>query len=166
MKRECEYLIFVLSKFTNRRDFNARGQNLSLIHISTVEPGLLLMDMIATMDSNDVFYPPDPGEKSATIGGNVMTNAGGMRAVRYGVTRDFVRGLDVVLANGHKVTLGGKLAKNSSGYSLKDLMIGSEGTLGVVTKITVKLLPKMCIRDRGCTPPDLFQVGPPVQIPA
>ena len=83
------------------------------------------------------------GEKSATIGGNVMTNAGGMRAVRYGVTRDFVRGLDVVLANGHKVTLGGKLAKNSSGYSLKDLMIGSEGTLGVVTKITVKLLPKL-----------------------
>ena len=66
-----------------------------------------------------------------------------MRAVRYGVTRDFVRGLDVVLANGHKVTLGGKLAKNSSGYSLKDLMIGSEGTLGVVTKITVKLLPKL-----------------------
>lgn len=87
------------------------------------------------------FYPPDPGEKSATIGGNISTNAGGMRAVKYGVTRDYVRALEVVLADGSIVEFGGKVVKNSSGYDLKDLIIGSEGTLGIVTKIVLKLLP-------------------------
>lgn len=89
----------------------------------------------------DLFYPPDPGEKSATIGGNISTNAGGMRAVKYGVTRDYVRGLEVVLPNGDIVNLGGKVVKNSSGYALKDLIVGSEGTLGIVTKAILKLLP-------------------------
>jgi len=107
-----------------------------------VEPGVLLMELANTVSEHDLLYAPDPGEKSATIGGNVMTNAGGMRAVKYGVTRDYVKGLEVVLANGDIVTFGGKIAKNSSGYSLKDLMIGSEGTLGIVTKIYLKLLPK------------------------
>ena len=93
------------------------------------------------MEDHDFFYPPDPGEKSATIGGNISTNAGGMRAVKYGVTRDYVRGLEVVLPNGKIVEFGGKVVKNSSGYSLKDLMIGSEGTLGFITKATLKLLP-------------------------
>ncbi|HBT15382.1 MAG TPA: 2-hydroxy-acid oxidase, partial [Firmicutes bacterium] len=86
-------------------------------------------------------YPPDPGEKTATIGGNVMTNAGGMRAVKYGVTRDYVRGMEVVLPDGEMLAIGGKVAKNSSGYSVKDLFIGSEGTLGIVTKLVLKLLP-------------------------
>ena len=112
-------------------------ENLTL----TLEPGVLLMDIGKYVEEFDLFYPPDPGEKSATIGGNISTNAGGMRAVKYGVTRDYVRGLEVVLPNGDIVELGGKVVKNSSGYSLKDLMIGSEGTLGIVTKATLKLLP-------------------------
>lgn len=107
----------------------------------TVEPGVLLMDLAAYVEDRDLFYPPDPGEKSATIGGNISTNAGGMRAVKYGVTRDYVRGLEVVLPNGTITTFGGKVVKNSTGYALKDLMIGSEGTLGIITKAVLKLLP-------------------------
>ena len=112
-------------------------ENLTL----TVEPGVLLMEIAKHVEDNGLFYPPDPGEKTATIGGNISTNAGGMRAVKYGVTRDYVRGLEVVLPNGEIVNFGGKVVKNSSGYSLKDLIVGSEGTLGIVTKATLKLLP-------------------------
>ncbi|WP_312430729.1 FAD-binding oxidoreductase [Lacrimispora sp.] len=108
----------------------------------TVEPGVLLMELSAYVEDHDLFYPPDPGEKSATIGGNISTNAGGMRAVKYGVTRDYVRGLEVVLPNGEITEFGGKVVKNSSGYALKDLMIGSEGTLGFITKATLKLIPR------------------------
>ena len=107
----------------------------------TVEPGVLLMELSAYVEDHDFFYPPDPGEKSATIGGNISTNAGGMRAVKYGVTRDFVRGLEVVLPDGTITEFGGKVVKNSSGYDLKDLIIGSEGTLGFITKAILKLLP-------------------------
>lgn len=108
----------------------------------TVEPGVLLMDLTAFVESNDLFYPPDPGEKSASIGGNISTNAGGMRAVKYGVTRDYVRGMEFVLPDGEIMNFGGKIVKNSSGYSLKDFVVGSEGTLGVVSKLILKLLPK------------------------
>ena len=107
----------------------------------TVEPGVLLMELAAFAEENDFLYPPDPGEKSATIGGNISTNAGGMRAVKYGVTRDYVRSLTVVMPDGEIVELGAKVAKNSSGYSLKDLVIGSEGTLAIITKATLKLVP-------------------------
>ncbi|WP_321328558.1 FAD-linked oxidase C-terminal domain-containing protein [uncultured Ilyobacter sp.] len=107
----------------------------------TVEPGVLLMEIGKYVEERDFFYPPDPGEKSATIGGNISTNAGGMRAVKYGVTRDYVRGLEVVLPNGDIMEMGGKVVKNSAGYSLKDLVIGSEGTLGIITKAVLKLLP-------------------------
>ncbi len=107
----------------------------------TVEPGVLLMELAAYVQERDLFYPPDPGEKSATIGGNISTNAGGMRAVKYGVTRDYVRGLEVVLPDGKVVEFGGKVVKNSTGYAMKDLMVGSEGTLGIITKATLKLLP-------------------------
>ncbi|ADO82768.1 FAD-binding oxidoreductase [Ilyobacter polytropus] len=107
----------------------------------TVEPGVLLMEIGKYVEDRDFFYPPDPGEKSATIGGNISTNAGGMRAVKYGVTRDYVRGLEVVLPNGDIMEMGGKVVKNSAGYSLKDLVIGSEGTLGIITKAVLKLLP-------------------------
>ena len=107
----------------------------------TVEPGVLLMEISAFVESHNLFYPPDPGEKSATIGGNINTNAGGMRAVKYGVTRDYVRGLEVVLADGTVMEVGGKVVKNSSGYSLKDMIVGSEGTLAVVTKAILRLLP-------------------------
>jgi glycolate oxidase len=112
-------------------------ENLTL----TVEPGVLLMDLAAYAEERGFFYPPDPGEKTATIGGNISTNAGGMRAVKYGVTRDYVKGLNVVLADGEVLTLGGKIVKNSSGYDLLDIMIGSEGTLGVITQAVLKLLP-------------------------
>ncbi|CUP32804.1 glycolate oxidase subunit [Clostridium baratii] len=112
-------------------------ENLTL----TVEPGVLLMEIAKFVEENDLFYPPDPGEKTATIGGNISTNAGGMRAVKYGVTRDYVRGLEVVLPNGHVMNLGGKVVKNSSGYSIKDLIVGAEGTLAIITKATLKLLP-------------------------
>lgn len=107
----------------------------------TVQPGVLLMELAEFAQSHDFLYPPDPGEKSATIAGNISTNAGGMRAVKYGVTRDFVRGLTVVLPNGEVVTLGGKVVKNSTGYSLLNLIIGSEGTLGVITEAVLKLIP-------------------------
>ena len=107
----------------------------------TVEPGVLLMDVAKYVEERGFFYPPDPGEKTATIGGNISTNAGGMRAVKYGVTRDYVRALTVVLPNGDVVELGGKIAKNSSGYALKDLIVGSEGTLGIVARATLRLLP-------------------------
>ncbi|MBQ7011345.1 MAG: FAD-binding oxidoreductase [Clostridia bacterium] len=107
----------------------------------TVEPGVLLMELSKYVEEHDLFYPPDPGEKTATIGGNISTNAGGMRAVKYGVTRDYVRELEVVLPDGRIVTFGGKIVKNSSGYDLKDLIIGSEGTLAIITKATLKLLP-------------------------
>ncbi|MGI6149118.1 MAG: FAD-binding protein [Firmicutes bacterium] len=109
--------------------------------MAVVEPGVLLMDFQKAVEDVGLFYPPDPGEKTATIGGNVSTNAGGMRAVKYGVTRDWVLGLEAVLPNGQIITCGGKVVKNSSGYSLTDLLIGSEGTLAVITKIIVKLLP-------------------------
>ncbi len=107
----------------------------------TVEPGVLLMELSAYVQDRDLFYPPDPGEKSATIGGNISTNAGGMRAVKYGVTRDYVRGLEVVLPDGKVVEFGGKVVKNSTGYAMKDLMVGAEGTLGIITKAILKLLP-------------------------
>jgi len=112
-------------------------ENLTL----TVEPGVLLMDVIKFVEDKALFYPPDPGEKSATIGGNISTNAGGMRAVKYGVTRDYVRALEVVLPDGRVMEFGGKVVKNSSGYSMKDLVVGSEGTLGIVTKAVLRLLP-------------------------
>ena len=109
---------------------------------ATVEPGVLLMEFPKALEGTGLFYPPDPGEKTATMGGNAMTNAGGMRAVRYGVTRDYVLGMEVVLASGEVITLGGKNVKTSSGYSLIDLLVGSEGTLGFLTKLTVKLIPE------------------------
>lgn len=112
-------------------------ENLTL----TLEPGVLLMEINKFVEPYDLFYPPDPGEKSATIAGNINTNAGGMRAVKYGVTRDYIRGLEIVLPNGEILNIGGKVVKNSSGYSIKDLICGSEGTLGIITKAILKLIP-------------------------
>lgn len=109
---------------------------------ATVEPGILLQDFQAYVEERGFFYPPDPGEKASSIGGNISTNAGGMRAVKYGVTRDYVRGLEVVLADGTVLNVGGKQVKDASGLSLKHLLIGSEGTLAVITKCLLRLLPK------------------------
>lgn len=109
---------------------------------AAVEPGILLRDFQKFAEDKGFFYPPDPGEKLSTIGGNISTNAGGMRAVKYGVTRDYVRGLEVVFADGTIMTVGGKNVKDASGLSLKNLFIGSEGTLCVITKCVLKLIPK------------------------
>ena len=109
---------------------------------ATVEAGVVLQDFQALVESKGLFYPPDPGEKTASIGGNIATNAGGMRAVKYGVTRDYVRGLEVVLADGRVMTVGSKNVKDASGLSLKSLFIGSEGTLCVITKCLLRLVPK------------------------
>ncbi len=108
----------------------------------TVEPGVLLMEIYEYVEPKGFFYAPDPGEKSATIGGNISTNAGGMRAVKWGVTRDWVRAIEVVLPTGEIETFGRKVVKDSTGYSLKNLIIGSEGTLGIITKAILRLEPK------------------------
>lgn len=109
---------------------------------ATVEAGVVLKDFQAKVEELGLFYPPDPGEKNATIGGNISTNAGGMRAVKYGVTRDYVRGLEVVFPDGSIAMLGSKNVKDSSGFSLKNLITGSEGTLAVITKCILKLVTK------------------------
>lgn len=97
----------------------------------TTEPGILLMELASLVADKDMMYPPDPGEKSATIGGNVMTNAGGMRAVKFGVTRDYVRGLEVVLPNGDIIEVGGKIAK----IRVDDSVSSFEDYLGIFVKM-------------------------------
>ena len=108
----------------------------------TVEPGVLLFEIYQYLESRGYFYAPDPGEKTATIGGNISTNAGGMRAVKYGTTRDWIVALEVVLPNGDIEQFGRKVVKDSTGYSLKNLIVGSEGTLAIVTKAILKIAPK------------------------
>lgn len=105
----------------------------------TVEAGVTLQAIQDYLAPTPYFYAPDPGSKAATIGGTAATNAGGMRALKYGVTRDNIRGMEVVLADGSIVFVGGLNNKDSSGYDLKDLFIGSEGTLGVITQLQLKL---------------------------
>ena len=108
----------------------------------TVQPGILLGELQQFVEQHDLFYPPDPGAKTATVGGNISTNAGGMRAVKYGVTRDYVQALEVVMADGSVLTIGSKNVKDNTGLALKHLFIGSEGTLGIITQCTVKLIAK------------------------
>ena len=107
----------------------------------TVEPGVLLMELAAYVEDHDFFYPPDPGEKTASIGGNVITNAGGMKAVRYGLTRDFVRCIEAVMPDGSIMNFSSNVVKNTTGFDVKDLVIGSEGILCILTEVTLKLLP-------------------------
>ena len=107
----------------------------------TVQPGVLLQQLADDALQHGCMYPPDPGEKMATLGGNVSTNAGGMRAVKYGCTRDYVRAMTVVLPTGEITHFGSTVSKTSSGYSMTNLMIGSEGTLGIITELTLKLIP-------------------------
>jgi len=110
---------------------------------ATVEPGVILQDFNLELAKQGLFYPPDPQSfMGCTIGGNVAENAGGPYCVKYGVTKQYVLGLEVVLANGYIMKLGGVTVKNRTGYELAMLFTGSEGTLGVITKITLRLLPK------------------------
>ena len=106
-----------------------------------IQPGVLLNDLAEDCVSRGLMYPPDPGEKFATVGGNVSTNAGGMRACKYGATRDYVRAMTVVLPNGDVTKFGSTVSKTSSGYSLVNLMVGAEGTLGIITELTLKIIP-------------------------
>ena len=109
--------------------------------MAVVEAGVTLSEFYKAVEDAGLFFPPHPGEESAMIGGVVATNAGGARAVKYGVIRNYVRGLEVVLPEGSVIRLGGKLMKSSTGYSLLNLIIGSEGTLGIVTEATIQLMP-------------------------
>ncbi|MFZ5917517.1 MAG: FAD-binding oxidoreductase [Chloroflexota bacterium] len=108
----------------------------------TLEPGVITGDLHRAVEAEGLFYPPDPASlDSCTIGGNIAEGAGGPRAVKYGVTKDYVCGLEAVLPGGEIVTMGGKRVKDVTGYNLMQLLIGSEGTLAVVTKIILRLLP-------------------------
>ena len=112
-------------------------------HIAVVQPGVTLDQLDAALAPLGLVYPVFPGEYSASLGGNVNTNAGGMRAVKYGVTRHHVLGVEAVLATGEVIRAGGKIVKISTGYDLTQLIIGSEGTLAVVTEATLKLQPRL-----------------------
>jgi glycolate oxidase len=108
-----------------------------------VEAGVITQKVSDLADARGLLYPPDPGSmKISTIGGNVAENSGGLRGLKYGITRDYVMGLEVVLADGSVVWLGNKCVKDVAGYSMKDVFIGSEGTLGIITKVLLKLVPK------------------------
>jgi len=111
-------------------------------HVAVVQPGLTLTELDEATAAHGLAYPVYPGELGSSLGGNVATNAGGMRAVRYGVTRNQVLGLEAVLPSGEVIRTGGKLAKASTGYDLTQLIIGSEGTLAVVTEATLRLYPR------------------------
>lgn len=108
-----------------------------------VEPGVITAHLHQEVEKYGLFYPPDPGSMTvSTIGGNVAENAGGLRGLKYGVTKNYVLGLEVVLPTGEIIYVGGKNVKDVAGYNLKDILVGSEGTLGVFTKILLKLIPK------------------------
>lgn len=109
----------------------------------TVQPGVITKQLHDTVEAHSLFYPPDPGSMAiSTIGGNIAQGAGGLRGLKYGTTTDYVLGLEAVLANGDIIRTGGKLTKNVSGYDITRLLVGSEGTLSIITEATLKLLPK------------------------
>jgi glycolate oxidase len=119
---------------------NIDEKNLQVV----VEPAVITQVLREAVAEKDLFYPPDPSSLgSCWIGGNVAENAGGARAVKYGVTKDYVLNLEVVLANGDIIWTGANTLKNSTGYNFTQLMVGSEGTLGIITKIVMKLIPKV-----------------------
>src|SRR5690348_13387235 len=108
-----------------------------------VQPGVVTAELNRAVGAHGLLYPPDPAsQRQSTIGGNVGMCAGGPKGLKYGVTKDFVLGLEVVLADGRIMRTGGKMIKNVTGYNLTQLLVGSEGTLGIVTEVIVKLVPK------------------------
>jgi len=109
---------------------------------ATVQPGVVIQELNNAVAPFGLIYPPDPGTvATATMGGSIAENSGGLRGLKYGVTKHYVMGMEVVLANGDKVRFGGKTVKNVTAYDFANLFVGSEGTLGIVTEITVKLIP-------------------------
>jgi glycolate oxidase len=126
----------------------------------TVQPGVITGDLHRAVEAEGLFYPPDPASlDSCTIGGNVAEGAGGPRAVKYGVTMHYVCGLEAVLPSGEIITGGGKLVKNVTGYNLIQLLIGSEGTLAIVTKIVLRLIPLPKVQVDLLVPYDDFQAA-------
>jgi glycolate oxidase len=111
------------------------------------QPGAITQRLDEAAAKHGLFYPPDPGsQRISTIGGNEAENSGGLRGLKYGVTRDYVMGLEVVLADGRTARLGSACVKDVAGYSLKDLFVGSEGTLGIITEVLLKLVPRPAAR--------------------
>jgi len=146
----------VLSTEKMNRILEIDKQNLMV----TVEPGVITGDIHRAVEAEGLFYPPDPASlDSCSIGGNIAEGAGGPRAVKYGTTKDYVCGLEAVLPSGDIITCGGKLVKNVTGYNLIQLLIGSEGTLAVVTKIVLRLLPLPKYRVDLLVPYDDFQAA-------
>jgi glycolate oxidase len=146
----------VLALETMNRILEIDKENLMV----TVEPGVITGDIHRAVEAEGLFYPPDPASlDSCSIGGNVAENAGGPRAVKYGVTRHYVCGLEAVLPSGDIITCGGKLVKNVTGYDLVHLLIGSEGTLAVVTKIILRLIPLPKVQIDLLVPYDDFQAA-------
>ncbi len=146
----------VLSTEKMNRILEIDKQNLMV----TVEPGVITGDIHRAVEAEGLFYPPDPASlDSCSIGGNIAEGAGGPRAVKYGTTKDYVCGLEAVLPSGDIITCGGKLVKNVTGYNLIQLLIGSEGTLAVVTKIVLRLLPLPKFRVDLLVPYDDFQAA-------
>ena len=133
----CKYGGIMLSVMRMNKIFPVDHKNQTI----TAQPGALLIDIQAAAKEEGLFYPPDPGEKTASIGGNVITNAGGMKAVRYGLTRDFVRCIEAVMPDGSIMNFSSNVVKNTTGFDVKDLVIGSEGILCILTEVTLKLLP-------------------------
>src|SRR5207245_4254080 len=133
--------------------------------IAVVEAGVITGELKRAARSKKLFYPPDPASfEHCTIGGNVATNAGGPRCLKYGVTRNYITGLEVVLANGDLLRTGGRVHKNKTGFDLIGLFVGSEGMLGVVTEVTVKLLPLPPARATLSASFDpISEAAPPVQ---
>ncbi|GAB4265142.1 MAG: FAD-binding oxidoreductase [Deferrisomatales bacterium] len=128
----------VLSLERLNRILEVDEENLTL----TCQPGARTGEIHEAAQARGLFYPPDPASlESCSIGGNVAVGAGGARAVKYGTTKDYLLGAEVALADGTLITLGGKNVKNATGYHLLDLLVGSEGTLGVITRVTVRLVP-------------------------
>jgi len=134
-------LVLCLTKMSRIMEVDA--ENLTLL----AEAGAVTADVAAVAAGAGLFYPPDPGSmKISTIGGNVAENSGGLRGLKYGVTRDYVMGLEVVLPDGEVMWTGNKCVKDVAGYTLRDLFIGSEGTLGIITKVLLKLIPPPAAR--------------------
>lgn len=129
-------IVLSLERMRRIKEINARD------FVAVVEPNVVTADLQSAVEKLGLFYPPDPASRANnSIGGNIITNAGGPRCLKYGVTRDYVLGLEVVLADGTVVKVGGRTHKNKTGFDLHRLFVGSEGLLGVVTEATLKLLP-------------------------
>lgn len=129
-------IVLSLERLNRIKEINSRD------FVAVVQPGVLTETLQVAVERQHLFYPPDPASRAdCSIGGNIATNAGGPRCLKYGVTRDYVLGLEVVLANGQILKLGSRTHKNKTGFDLARLFVGSEGLLGIVTEATLKLLP-------------------------